>query len=50
MSKRHSEQFKQEAAATILSNKVKPVKALTQSLGVCSTTIDHPSQHARTHK
>ncbi len=40
MSKRHSEQFKQEAVAYALSNKDQPVKAIATSLGVGYSTLD----------
>ncbi len=41
MSKRHSEQFKQEAVAYALSNKDKPVKAIATSLGIGYSTLDN---------
>lgn len=41
MSKRHSEQFKQEAVAHALSNRDKPVKAIAQSLGIGYSTLDN---------
>ena len=41
MSKRHSEQFKQEAVAYALSNKDKPLKALATSLGVGYSRLDN---------
>jgi transposase len=41
MSKRHSEQFKQEAVAYALSNKDKPIKAIAASLGVGYSTLDN---------
>lgn len=40
MSKRHSDQFKQEAVAYALSNKDKPVKAIATSLGIGYSTLD----------
>ena len=41
MSKRHTEQFKQVAVGYVLLNKVKPVKANAQSLGVGCSTLDN---------
>ena len=41
MSKRHIEQFKQEAVTYVPSNKDKPVKAIAQSLGVGYSTLDN---------
>jgi transposase len=41
MSKRHSEQFKQEAVGYALSNKDKSVKAIATQLGVGYSTLDN---------
>jgi transposase-like protein len=46
MSKLHSEQFRQEAVANVLSNNDKLVKAIAQSLGVGYSTLNNWARKA----
>jgi transposase-like protein len=46
MSKLHSEQFRQEAVANVLSNNDKLVKAIAQSLGVGYSMLNNWARKA----